>query len=103
MIHYGWQCGFIVITFTFDSFIHITIDKLFQVCGNMIIPMVMQIFGAVVNIILDSILIFGYFGLLALRVSGAAIVTIIGQMSACLISTFLFIKCNRQIHLSFRH
>lgn len=103
VIDYAWQYGFIVITFTFGSFIHIAIEKMFQACGKMIIPMIMQIVGAVVNIILDPILIFGYFSLPSLGVAGAAIATIIGQMSACLISIFLFMKYNRQIHLSFHH
>jgi len=103
VIDYGWQYGFIVITFTFGSFIHLAIEKLFQACGNMIVPMIMQITGAVVNIILDPILIFGYFGLPALGVAGAALATIIGQMSACFISIFLFVKYNKHIHLSFHH
>lgn len=103
VINYGWQYGFIVITFTFGSFIHIAIEKMFQACGNMVVPMVMQIIGAVVNIILDPILIFGYFGFPALGVAGAAIATITGQMSACLISIYLFMRYNTHIHLSFHH
>lgn len=103
VIDYGTQYGFIVITFTFGSFIHLAVEKMFQACGNMIVPMIMQIVGAVVNIILDPILIFGYFGLPALGVSGAAIATIIGQMSACLLSIFLFSRYNTHIHISFHH
>lgn len=103
VIYYGLQYGFIVITFTFGSFIHLAIEKMFQACGNMIVPMIMQIVGAVVNIILDPILIFGYFGFPALGVTGAAIATIIGQMSACFISIYLFSRYNKHIRLSLRH
>lgn len=103
VIQYGIEYGFIVITFTFSTFIHLAIEKMFQACGNMIIPMIMQMVGAIVNIILDPILIFGYFGLPALGVSGAALATIIGQFSACFLSIYLFLRYNSHIHISFRH
>lgn len=103
VIEYGVQYGLIVITFTFGSFIHIAIEKMFQAVGNMITPMFMQLIGAVVNIILDPILIFGYFGLPALGVSGAALATIIGQFVACFVSIGLFIHLHTPIHMSFKH
>ena len=103
VIDYGIQYGTIVITLTFGSFIHLAVEKMFQASGNMIIPMIMQIIGAVVNIILDPILIFGYLGLPALGVSGAAIATIIGQMVACLVSILFFKRYNQHIHLNFHH
>lgn len=103
VIEYGLQYGTIVITFTFGSFIHIAVEKMFQACGNMLVPMVMQIVGALVNIILDPILIFGYFGFPELGVTGAALATIIGQMSAMFISIYLFSRHNEHIHLSFKH
>ena len=91
-LNYAITYGSIVITFTFGSIIHITIEKMFQATGNMIIPMFLQVVGAVVNIILDPILIFGINGYLKLGVSGAAIATIIGQISACLLAILLFRK-----------
>lgn len=100
---YALQYGIIVITFTFGSFIHIAIEKMFQATGNMLIPMLMQIFGAVINIILDPILIFGYFGLPALGVIGAALATIIGQFGACFLSIYLFKRHSEHIHISFKN
>lgn len=91
-LNYAITYGSIVITFTFGSIIHITIEKMFQATGNMIIPMFLQVIGAVVNIILDPILIFGINGYLKFGVSGAAIATIIGQISACLLAILLFRK-----------
>ncbi|WP_282144811.1 MATE family efflux transporter [Thomasclavelia cocleata] len=91
-LNYAITYGSIVITFTFGSIIHITIEKMFQATGNMIIPMFLQVVGAVVNIILDPILIFGINGYLKFGVSGAAIATIIGQISACLLAILLFRK-----------
>ena len=101
-MNYAITYGGIVITFTFGSIIHITIEKMFQATGNMLIPMILQIIGAVVNIILDPILIFGINGFLELGVAGAAIATIIGQMSACLLAIFLFRK-KSALKISFKN
>lgn len=65
--------------FSFGVFIQITYERIMQATGNAIYNMVMQSLGAIVNIILDPIFIFGYFGFPALGVTGAAIATVIGQ------------------------
>ena len=57
-----------------------TMEKIMQAGGNMIAPMWCMLSGAVTNIILDPIMIFGYFGCPALGVAGAAIATVIGQL-----------------------
>ena len=103
VIRFGQEYGVIVITLTFSTFIHLAIEKMFQACGNMIIPMIMQMVGAIINIILDPIMIFGYFGFPTLGVSGAALATVIGQFSACFLSIYLFSRYNSHIHISFRH
>lgn len=103
VIDYGVEYGMIVITLTFGSFIHIAIEKMFQATGNMVMPMIMQIVGALINIILDPILIFGYFGLPEMGVAGAAIATVIGQMGGCVLSIVLFLKYSKQIKLSFKN
>ena len=56
------------------------------------IPMAMQALGAIINIILDPIMIFGYFGFPALGVKGAAIATVIGQFAACICSVKMCIR-----------
>ena len=75
VIEYGMQYGIIVVSLVIGQFIHLAIEKMFQATGNMMMPMLMQIFGAVINIILDPILIFGF----NMGVSGAALATIISQ------------------------
>lgn len=98
VLNYALTYGSIVVTLTFGSIIHITLEKMFQATGNMIIPMFLQAIGAIINIILDPILIF-YFGW---GVAGAAIATVVGQMSACLLAIILFIKSS-ELKVSFKH
>lgn len=102
VLNYAVTYGSIVITLTFGSIIHITIEKMFQATGNMMIPMFLQAIGAIVNIILDPILIFGINGYLEFGVAGAAIATIIGQMTACILAIILFIKTS-QLKVSLKH
>ena len=59
--------------------------------------------GAIINIILDPILIFGWFGLPRLEVVGAALATIIGQIIALTMSIFFNHTKNKEINLSMRH
>lgn len=85
----------IVVYFSFTSFYYILIEKIFQSTGNMMVPMCIQGVGALTNILLDPILIFGYFGCPALGVSGAAIATILAQFLSMGLS-FYFLLCKKQ-------
>ena len=77
--------GRIVCTFSFGLFLESIWTKILQSNGNMKTPMLAQIVGAVVNIILDPILIFGYLGLPEMGIAGAALSTVVGQIVAALI------------------
>ncbi len=66
--------------------------KILQARGNMIIPMIAQVTGSVVNIVLDVILIFGTGQIPAFGIKGAAIATVIGQWVAMMITLFAVIK-----------
>lgn len=81
----------IVTMFSFGMLIHIAIEKILQSTGNMIFPMILQVFGAIVNIILDPILIFGYFSFPKLGITGAALATIIGQISAMAFAVIILV------------
>lgn len=75
--------------FSFSVFIQIIFERIMQATGNAIYNMVMQGAGAIINIILDPILIFGWFGLPRLGVTGAAIATVVGQFCALMIGYWI--------------
>ena len=89
----------ICVGFCFGPFIHICIEKIFQATGKMIFPMALQAIGAILNIILDPILIFGYFGLPAMGVTGAAVATVIGQMTSMGLSFFVLVAFQHDVKL----
>ena len=92
----------IVTTLSFGLFGQIIFERLLQSTGKTVYSMYAQATGAIVNIILDPILIFGWFGLPRLEVAGAAIATVIGQMCALGIGLFLNVKYNKEISISFK-
>ena len=103
ILAWGIEYSHIVVCLSFGFMFHIYIEKLFQAEGNVVMPMIMQIVGAVVNIVLDPIFIFGWFGIPALGVKGAAIATVAGQMVGCAVSFILFFKSKSSITLSFKN
>ena len=77
--------GRIVCVFSFGLFLESVWTKVLQASGDMKTPMFAQIIGAVTNIILDPLLIFGMLGLPEMGIAGAAVATVIGQIAAALI------------------
>lgn len=77
--------GRIVCVFSIGLFLESIWTKILQANGDMKTPMLAQIFGAITNIMLDPLLIFGLFGLPKLGIAGAAIATVAGQIVAALI------------------
>lgn len=82
IINYSISYVRIVMIFSFGSIFNQAGMSTFRGTGDMIKPMIAQLIGAVLNIILDPILIFGYFGLPAMGVKGAAIATVTAQIVA---------------------
>lgn len=102
IIDYGTDYLTICCCFSFGLFTQIMFERLMQSTGRTIYTMFTQSIGAFINIILDPILIFGYFGMPKMDVKGAAIATVIGQIIAAVIAIILNRKFNKDIHLNFR-
>lgn len=77
--------GRIVCVFSFGLFLESIWTKVLQADGDMRTPMIAQIAGAVTNIVLDPLLIFGMFGLPRMGIAGAAVATVAGQIVAALV------------------
>ena len=97
---YGNDYLRIICCFSIGVFMQINSERLLQATGRTFYSMLSQITGALINILLDPILIFGYFGLPAMGVAGAAWATVIGQCIGAAIALTLNLKKNPDIHLS---
>ena len=84
-------------------FIEILCERLLQASGNAFLSMVTQATGAVINIILDPILIFGWFGLPSMGIAGAALATVIGQWASAILAMYLNKKYNKELDLKRVH
>ncbi len=100
---YGKDYLFIVLTCSFGMVGQICLERLLTSTGKTIYSMATQIIGAVINIILDPIMIFGYLGCPALGVRGAAIATVIGQCVACVAGLIFNLRVNKEIEFSIKH
>ncbi len=99
---YGITYTSIVCFLSIGVFFQITFERLLQATGRTLFSMVSQITGAVINVIMDPILIFGLAGFPKLGIAGAAAATIFGQIVASCIGLFLNRKYNSDIHISLK-
>lgn len=97
IIALGMQYTTIVTICSFGLMIQTIVERLLSATGRTNGSMAVLLTGAVTNIILDPILIFGFFGLPAMGMSGAAVATVIGQCAAATIGLVLNIKWNKEI------
>ena len=101
-LQYGTQYLRIVCMGSVGVYMQFIFERLLQSTGKTVYSMITQLAGAIINIILDPILIFGYFGFPELKVAGAAIATIVGQIVAACVAFILNKKFNEEVQLSFK-
>ncbi len=103
VIAYGVSYLRIILILGFGVCLQFAGERMMQATGNPIWNMYIQASGALINVILDPILIFGLFGFPEMGVAGAALATVIGQWTGALIGIYLVKKKVRQIHVTLRH
>lgn len=101
-LKYGTQYLSIVCMCSFGVFMQFIFERLLQSTGRTFYSMITQMTGAVINIILDPILIFGMFGFPELKVAGAAVATVTGQIVAACMGLYLNLKKNPEITIDLK-
>ena len=99
IVEYGTQYATICLGCSIGIFSQFCFERLLQSTGRTALAMCTQLLGAVTNIILDPILIFGLLGAPRLEVAGAAIATVAGQILAACAAIVLNLKKNPDIHI----
>lgn len=97
----GTIYAMIVVGCSFGLFGQFLFERLLQATGRTVHTMITQGLGAIINIILDPIFIFGYFGLPKMGVAGAALATVLGQIIAFILAVVFNFKFNHDIQFQF--
>ena len=102
IVEYGVDYLQICCIASFGLFLQICFERLLHSTGKAFHTMLVQGVGAVMNIILDPIFIFGLLGMPRMEVAGAALATVLGQIGGMLVGLFFNLAKNPEIHLSLR-
>ncbi len=102
IIEYGKQYLEICLVFSIGFYMEMVLERIIQSTGRTIYNMFSQGIGAITNIILDPIMIFGLLGFPALGIRGAAIATVTGQFFAMFLSLFFNLKWNPDVSINMR-
>ena len=102
IVGYGIAYARICCCCSFGIFLQVTMERLLQSTGRTFYTMIIQGTGAVINIILDPILIFGLYGFPRMEAAGAAAATVAGQIIASILAVILNQKVNREVRLQMK-
>lgn len=89
--------------FTLGVFVEILFERLLQSSGRTVYTMITQGTGAIINILLDPVFIFGKFGIPAMGIAGAAVATVIGQWVAAIMAVFFNFRFNADVRFDLRY
>ena len=99
---YGRVYLSIVCCCSLGFFMEITFERILQSTGRTFYAMITQMTGAIFNIIMDPVLIFGLFGAPKMGIAGAAVATVMGQHIAAVLAVFFNLKKNPEVSFRFR-
>ena len=102
IIAYGTTYLRICCCMSVGVFFQITFERLLQSTGRTLYSMISQLTGAVINIIMDPIMIFGLLGCPKMGVAGAAYATVLGQVIASFLGLYMNLKVNKDITISLK-
>lgn len=102
IIIYGKQYVSVCCCCSFGLFAQVMFERMLQATGKTIYTMFTQGIGAIINIILDPILIFGLLGLPAMGVTGAAVATVIGQIVAGVLAVVFNQTKNHEVRIQMK-
>lgn len=100
IVQYGTEYASVCLIFSFGIFLQFCFERMLQGTGRAKLSMITQTAGAVINIVLDPILIFGLLGFPRLEVKGAAIATVVGQIVSACLALFMNLRKNPDVNLS---
>lgn len=102
IMEYGVSYLTIVMVFSIGLMLQFFFERVLTSTGKTFFSMVSQLSGAITNIILDPIMIFGLLGCPAMGVAGAAVATVIGQFVGAFVGAFCHFKFNHEVSLSLK-
>lgn len=100
------MCGLylqICMVFCLGMFVQVMAQRFLQAVGDTVLSMISLIIGAVVNMVLDPVFIFGFAFVPAMGIKGAAIATVIGQWCGGITAVVLNLFYNREVRMDFRN
>lgn len=102
IVEYGTDYATVCLSLSIGIFTQFCFGKILQATGRTFLTMLTHLAGAITNIILDPILIFGLLGFPRLEVAGAAVATVTGQMVAGILAVIFNLKFNPEVHISLK-
>lgn len=103
IIRYGTDYTAICLGLSFGIFFQFCFERMLQATGRTVLSMCTQVLGALINLVLDPILIFGLCGMPRMEVAGAAVATVAGQIIAALVGLAVNLRLNHDVHIRLKN